>query len=236
MVIPTTIYCITLLYHLLSILYQLLNNVYFRLVVFVYICLYLLMINIIHNSKRVDRRKLLQIEFEKLKIKDEEVKLWDAVTDLGSTTNNINAAHKMIVQDAKDRGMAEVTIAEDDFFFPSQDGLEFFLKNKPISFDVYLSGIYVGFEPLNDNNNKVGFFSGLHFYIVHSKFYDNFLSLNPNNAIDGEIGQMALKGLADVYCCYPMAAIQQETPSDNNNGIVFSHRRFNRTKVLGLIL
>lgn len=173
-------------------------------------------------------------ELDKLGIDKVYYKVWDAVTEFKTTNENISEAHKRIIRYAKEKGLSEVIIAEDDFYFPDKLGLKYFLDNKPNDFDVYLSGVYVGFEKLSEENKKIRFFSGLHFYIVNEKFYDKFLNCNSRNAIDAEISNLSKNGLADVYCCYPMAAIQQETPSDNNNGMIFSHKRFEKTKVLGL--
>ena len=65
---------------------------------------------------------------------------------------------------------------EDDVYFPAQDGFEYFLKNKPDDFDIYLGGIYLGSDKVKEMNQRIRHrFSGLHCYIVHERFYDTFL-------------------------------------------------------------
>ena len=49
----------------------------------------------------------------------------------------------MIVQWAKDNGLKEVCIAEDDLGFTCDDAWRYYLENKPEKFDVYIGGSYV---------------------------------------------------------------------------------------------
>lgn len=58
-------------------------------------------------------------------------KFWDAVVLKDSVVDSIAASHKMIVQDAKDRGLKECCIMEQDAAFTSPNAWKFFLENKP---------------------------------------------------------------------------------------------------------
>lgn len=88
-------------------------------------------------------------------------KFWDAVVLKNSVINSIAASHKMIVQDAKDRGLRETIIMEQDATFTSPNAWKYFLDNKPTEFDLYLWGSHV--VPLS--NNCV---CGFQLYIISS--------------------------------------------------------------------
>lgn len=101
--------------------------------------------------------------------------------DSTSVVKAINLSHKMIVEDALDKGLEEVCIFEDDIKFTDLGAWDYYLINKPKSFDIYLGGIYLG-DILPDNTVKS--FTALHCYIIHSKFYTTFLSTPDNQHID----------------------------------------------------
>ena len=133
--------------------------------------------------------------------------LWEGTVDQYSTKRGINKSHKQIVEYAKLAKWDEVLIMEDDVRFCGKDAFNYFLDNKPQDFDIYLSGIYLG-EILPDNSVKS--FSGLHCYIVHSKFYDTFLSTPDDEHID-----RALANLGTYKVCNPFAAVQYNGFSSN---------------------
>lgn len=134
-------------------------------------------------------------------------KFWDAIILKESIIASINASHKMIVQWAKDNNLPEVTIAEQDLFFPAKDGWQHYLKNKPKDFDVYVASTYV--FPIKENK-----LIGFHLYTVRSKFYEQFLSVKDDLHIDNAICD--LKG--DYKICYPFAALQRPGFSVNSPG------------------
>ena len=67
---------------------------------------------------------------------------------LWSVVRSISASHKMIVQWAKDNNMESVTIGEQDLMFTAPDAWDYYLKQMPQSFDVYLGCSYVSNELL----------------------------------------------------------------------------------------
>lgn len=130
-----------------------------------------------------------------------------------SVVESINGTHKRCVRRAKEEGLEEVCILESDVVFPAPDGWEYFLKNKPNVFDLYLGGIYDNLERLRRLEQQFGAqamalpitgFSGFHCYIIHSRYYDRYLGLPDAAHIDG-----AQAGQGVHYCCYPFAAIQR---------------------------
>lgn len=98
-------------------------------------------------------------------------------------------------------------IAEDDIKFTARGAFDYFIKNEPQEYDLYLGGIIYG----NINSdNTVCDFAGTHFYKIKQKFYDTFLSIPEGKDIDR---LLANKGKFIV--CNPFVAIQNNGFSDN---------------------
>lgn len=176
-------------------------------------------INIIHMPDRADRMEILLVELKNQKINN--FNLWDGVHDQESIIKGINKAHKQIVQYAKDEGLKEVIIAEDDIKFLGEGAYDYFIENKPQDFDIYLAGIFLGI--INDDN-IVKEFTGMTLYIVAERFYDIFLNSDNDKHIDHALSN---KGLYKV--CNPFVAIQHNGVSDNqkcycNYDIIFENR------------
>jgi len=163
-------------------------------------------LNIIHDSRMSDRLEPLLTEFAEQGITD--YKLWNPIEDKNSVIRSINLSHKQIVQDAKDKGLNQVCIGEDDLYFSAPKGWEWFLKNKPDSFEMYFWGSYI--VPLT-NKKVVGF----QLYIIDNSFFDRFLGIPENVHIDTYMDE--LKG--DYKFCYPFSALQRSCWSANNKAI-----------------
>lgn len=129
----------------------------------------------------------------------------------------INASFKMIIRVAKEQGLKEVCVCEDDLYFPHNHGWEYFLKNKPVNYDVYIAGNYLIDKPetFYPPLVKVSEWVGNHCIIVHEKYYDTWLSIPDNLHCD-----TAHRGLGDFYVCYPFAALQRPGYSSNNKAVV----------------
>lgn len=132
---------------------------------------------------------------------------WDGIYKYDSAKENINAAHKQIVEYAKLAEFDSVIIAEDDVSFFAPGAWKYFLDNRPKDYDLYLSSVYVGDIK---EDNTVDSFCGFGLYIVHSMFYDKFLAANPHEHID-----RAMKGLGKFVVCSPMVAEQTDGFSSN---------------------
>ncbi len=166
-------------------------------------------LNIIHLSKRKDRFSILQKELETQGISD--FKIWEGVTD-ENAIKGISLAHKQIVQYAKDLKLPSILIAEDDIKFTDLGAFDFFLKNMPGDFDLYLGGITWGHIR---KDNSITDFSGPILYLIHERFYDIFLSIHEDYHID-----RALKNRGRFIVCNPMVAIQHDGFSDNSKRIM----------------
>lgn len=133
--------------------------------------------------------------------------LWDSVY-LPSVKASISEAHRQIVRYARLAEFDSVIIAEDDFIGTHPNSFKFFLQNEPKQYDIYFSMVYEGDL---DENNRVGKFTGMTLYKVNSRYYDKFLSVNPEEHIDRSLSEIG--GLFIV--CNPFAFIQRNGRSSN---------------------
>lgn len=163
--------------------------------------------NIIYDNRHPDDYGRLLGEFIQQGITD--YKFWDCIVDKGSVIKSINLSHKMIIKNAKENRLSECCLMEQDVSFTCPTSWEYFLKNKPEKYSLYLWGSYI--VPIS--NNKV---CGLQLYFIDSSFYDAFLSAPDNVHIDTYMDE--LKG--DYHYCYPFPALQRAGFSANNKAIV----------------
>lgn len=166
-------------------------------------------LNIIYDSRRFEKYEPLMKELETQGITNYEI--WPCILDK-TTVVGISKSFKMIVQNAKDIGLPEVAIAEDDLHFPAKDGWKKFLENKPDDFDVYCGGTYWIHNPneFKPPIIKVEEWVGNHLIIISRKYYDQFLSTPDHLHID-----TAQSGLGDFYVCFPFVALQRPGFSSN---------------------
>lgn len=160
--------------------------------------------NILHNECRHDRMETLKKEMAEQGI--EQYRIWDNIW-APSVIESINLGHKQIVKWAKNEGLPEVLIAEDDLKMTDKGAFDYYIANKPEKFDLWLGGIFLGV--LNEQN-ITNEFTGMTLYTVHSSFYDTFLATPANMHIDHSL---AYKGL--YFVCNPFVAIQHNNYSDN---------------------
>lgn len=161
-------------------------------------------LNIINLSHREDRIQLVNSQLFK---QDLIGCLWPGILDLENSKRGISKAHKQIVSYAKNQNLPSIIIAEDDIKFTDLGGFDYFIKNEPIDYDLYLGGIYFGNIKAD---NSVEDFAGLTLYKIKQKFYDTFLSINEEKDIDRELSK---KG--KFFVCDPFVAIQHNGFSDN---------------------
>lgn len=164
-------------------------------------------LNIIVGN-RAERIPRLHTELQTQGITDYE--FWPGIF-VPSIKKSINLAHKQIVEYASVAGWDEVCIAEDDIKFSSPGAWDYFLKQKPKDFDIYLGGIFLGYP---DKNWLLKEFTGMTCYIVAKRFYDTFLSIPEDEHIDH-----ALKGLGVYKVCEPFVVTQWDGFSGNTGKI-----------------
>lgn len=141
----------------------------------------------------------------------------------------ISESFKSIIRKAKEDGLKQVLIFEDDIKFTSDRSKEQFQKcidSLPDEWDVLLGGIY-SLTNLNDLENesingcikKIGDFSALHCTLLNHTVYDKILKHDPLSKychLDRYIGKMS-RYTVNTYVCYPMIAIQKTTYSDSGH-------------------
>lgn len=168
-------------------------------------------VNIIHDSRMVDRYEPLIAELERQHIENYEI--WPCIL-MPDVVHSINSSHKMIVKDAKEKGLPEICIMEDDVMFPNEKGWEYFLSNKPPVYEIYSAGNYMAFQrPPKHGAMRVDEIVGFHCYMVHSSYYDIFLKTPVDQHID-----TAQKGKL-MYVAYPFPALQRAGFSSNNKAV-----------------
>lgn len=163
------------------------------------------LVNCIHDPIRQDRRELLD---QQIVIQGLNVRFWPAIIDKMVSFRGISQAHKQIIRWAKEAGQDEVLIMEDDCYFFAPRAFEYFLSQKPASYDIYLGNV---FFPPTLESNRIQDFCGLTLYLAHSRCYDKILAANEMNHLDRVIGKMDL----EKYVCIPMVCSQQPGWSDN---------------------
>jgi hypothetical protein len=178
-------------------------------------------LNIIAGN-RPERMPLLKYEIERQGIVN--YTFWDAVYNKNSVKAGISEAHRQIVAYAKLAEFPDVLIAEDDFVGSHPDSFKYFLANRPSQYDIYHSMIYLGDI---DEKNMVKEFTGMTMYIVHNRYYDKFLSVDPNEHIDRELSRVG--GL--FYVCNPFTFMQRNgfssnTGKDENYDSLLANRNF----------
>jgi hypothetical protein len=148
----------------------------------------------------IGRRKSFENEIEQQGIKS--YKVWDAIYNEKLPFVGCCRSHKQIVRDAKERGLNQVVIAEDDIRFTSPGAYKYFLDNIPESFDLYLGMSYSLIDYPNGVVND--YFDGLSIYAIHSRFFDEFLAINEFDHLDRQLSRMVDKKefrIVDKYVC-----------------------------------
>lgn len=170
-------------------------------------------IHIIYDCRYPEDYERLLGEFITQGITD--YRFWGCVINKDSVVSSINASHKMVVKYAKDLKKPYIIIAEQDLTFTHKTSWEYFLKNKPEDYDLYLSCSYV--KNVNPNTEVVdNLICGFHLYAIHERYYNAFLSVPDTEHIDTAVGD--LKG--NFVFCKPFVALQRIGYSSNNKEIV----------------
>lgn len=185
-------------------------------------------LNIIHlpNNPNYPHRKMREDNFLK-EIQEQGIKdykVWEAIFIEDNSIKAISQSHKMIVQDAKEKKLPSVMIAEDDFSFTAKGGWDYFLNKMPEDFDLYLSHVYDG--RWDDNGKIKGPFSSLTLYCIHEQFYDKFLAKPEDEHLDLVMNKAWRH---NIYVCLPMVCRQLNGWSENSKEFKdWLHREINK--------
>lgn len=189
------------------------------------------LLNIIHLPETLFQKNTIQYNesvrrkqsFEK-EMKDHgvEYKVWDAVyhhppiysNQLTKEQKAFNMqkmamqgcmqSHKMIVNDARRNNLPVCCIGEDDIKFFALGAWDYFLKQMPETFDLYLGTSYSLHEYPNGKVDKL--FDSMILYVISARFYDEFLELSEENHLDRQLS--ALVDKKDFRICLPYVCKQ----------------------------
>jgi len=196
-----------------------------------------MVLNIIHRKERTDRQAHIEAEMLRQGMK---LVVWhDAVTDCKTRHESIGESHKNVIRFAQKRGLERVCVAEDDVYFPAEDGWRYFLRMIPTQFDIFLGGVYTCRMTIDQyafHKVTLDRWSGMHLYVVHNRFYNVFLQADVvNYNIERAVQKAAVENKRIVNLCWPYAAVQAETPSDNIKGKIYPIKDFfNQYNTYGL--
>lgn len=174
-------------------------------------------LNIIHLSAghfindSLDKQKALNNRLDSVmnEIREQNIspfKIWDAIYNEKLPFVGCCQSHKAIVRDAKERGLDMCLICEDDVKFTAPGAYQYFIDNIPESFDLYLGMSYSLIDYPNGVVND--YFDGMSIYLVHSRFYDDFLAINEFDHLDRQLSRMVDK--KEFRICQPYICQQAD--------------------------
>lgn len=171
-------------------------------------------VNIILDARRVEKYEPLMQELKRQQIRKVEIVPCIMIPNI---VESISESFKMIIRNAKDAGLKEVCIMEDDVMFPNKNGWNYFLENKPKEFDLYIGGSYLIDNRIEYKSpiTKVPEYVGNHCIIVNESYYDTWLSTDPKKHCD-----TVHAGLGNFYLCFPMVSLQRPGFSANTQVVV----------------
>lgn len=145
----------------------------------------------------------LLIELEKQGVKDYSI--IEGFYDSKNTKQAIHKGHRRIVQLAKEQNLPYVIVGEDDLAFTHPNSYNYFISQIPKSYDVFSGLVYSA--QMKGNRIMNGGSGMTSLYIMNSRFYDFFLSMNIDNHVDRELALTAYKH--EYYVCSPMPVVQR---------------------------
>lgn len=169
-------------------------------------------INLPNRTERLERTKN---EIAKFWGENKNINIIPGVV-MQHSYQGIATAHMNAIQYAKDKGLEQICILEDDVWFQSEKSKEYAdncFNNVPDDYNILLGGIYSGTTNVSDNVywNIPKNYCALHFYIVRNTVYDKLLSFQKNSHIDRWIAI----NIEKVYVSKEFFAIQYDGFSDN---------------------
>ena len=193
---------------------------------------------ILHLFDNTENEKVNEVSRERLKnllieLKEQGITEFTLVPgeyDPVNTKKAIHKGHRAIVQKAKDLGLSRVLIAEDDIKFTHPNSFNYFISQIPESYDIFSGLVY---SASMDGNRIMNGGSGLtSLYVVNSRFYDFFLSMDIDNHVDRELALTAFKH--EYYVCQPMCVEQRGGYSFNLKQSMFYSEYLRDKKMYGV--
>ena len=168
-------------------------------------------IHLEEQGERLDNLREHLVQF------GDRIKL-NVIEGIKEKMGNIGCAksHQKAVRYAKENGLDEIIVVEDDVKFDKRsiENYRLAYSHLPKDCDILLGGVsWVKSvkQRISMNLVKLGDFSASHFVLYRDKCYDKILCWNETfekNNIDRYIGQLSARGSLNVYCCHPFIATQ----------------------------
>lgn len=184
-------------------------------------------INVLSLPHRMDRKDHIRTEFKKQGIIDYE--FHSGIIHEPSFIG-IQRAHKSIVRKAKEEGLSQIVIAEDDIIFSDKNAYRYYIENTPTDYDLYMGCIYYGNIK---QNNTVDDFSSLILYTIHERYYDTFLATDETGHLDRKQVErnndtLIPKGkfvVCPLFCCYQIEGFSDNTERKEPINEKYLHNR-----------
>jgi len=115
-----------------------------------------------------------------------------------------------------------ICIAEDDLYFPAEDEWRDFRRQMPQRSSLCNGRAYtykITQDTYGFHSTVLHKWSGFHLYVVHKSFYGDFLAADTEKYNIEQALKVQLQATnKQATICWPFAAVQAETPSDNIKG------------------
>jgi len=159
---------------------------------------------LIHDSRRLDRAEMIK---EQERVNGLKCILWPARFFDAPNGYILGpwAAHKQIVRWAKEQNLPYVWICEDDVKFTHPKAIDYFLSQIPQDnhTNIFLGGVWRSKWIAGELKT----WSGIHCYVMFSKFYDKFLAAPEEKPVDIWIAEWhAIYGGNRISTCKPLVA------------------------------
>jgi GR25 family glycosyltransferase involved in LPS biosynthesis len=172
----------------------------------------------INLKTRPDR--LYHITQEVLKIKNNKIKIVEAIIDTNPESGCFKS-HQKAIKLAQLNNLERVLILEDDAVFT--DNAQFILKQSLeqlslLQWDMLFLGANLQAPAYRVSNNLIKLTRSwcAHAYIVHNSFYSTILKLPDTYPIDVHYANLMLNN--NIYLCNPLIAYQLPSHSNIQNG------------------
>jgi GR25 family glycosyltransferase involved in LPS biosynthesis len=172
---------------------------------------------VIHLEERTDRYELMK---EDLFVQYPECNIFNALKDPEDGCRALSKGFRNLFMESLRTGEDMILTFEDDVKFTSPQSRKRFeevYQTLPDDWDIFLGGIYIWEKPqiLNDTLAKCRDFSGLHMALWRNTSFQKMLEHQPENGIKpADIDRFISRTDLNVYICYPMVAVQHQTPSN----------------------
>ena len=161
-------------------------------------------LNILHLKRRQDRYDNLMKQLASNNIT--HYTIWEGYDEPKNVKQAISKGHRHIIGLAREQGLKNCIIAEDDVCFTHPNSYQYFLDQTPDDYDLFFGLVYSG--NVNEENRVMTGMSGIMtLYNINSRFYDFFLDQPNDQHIDRWFGNFCHQYkfyVVPKYCVYQL--------------------------------